>query len=145
MTDTTVTLKPVTIDDLELLLAWRSNPEVYSYFETQKKPLEWGDHLEWFASRGDDRHDYIIQYAGRRVGVVSVTEENYVSIYIGEVSLWGSGVAKATLKALTEQLTGTLYARIHRDNERSIGLFKSIGFTRRKEDDEWCVFEYTDV
>jgi hypothetical protein len=50
-----VSLKPVTLDDLELLLAWRSNPRIYEHFRGQDGSLKWEAHVAWFANRDADR------------------------------------------------------------------------------------------
>lgn len=135
-----VNLRLVRVDDLELLLAWRSNPKIYEQFREQEGPLSWAEHLTWFATRPHGRHDYIIEYDGRRVGSVAVTEDERVSIYVGETSLWGKGIASAALNEITrryEQLT----AVIHRENEASQRLFERCGF-EHVGGSEWLSYRY---
>lgn len=137
-----VSLRPITVDDLELMLAWRSNPDVYRYFEVQDTAPSWPEQLEWFAKRDLNQEDFVIQFNGRRVGVVSVTPEGYVSIYVGEVDLWGNGLATSALHELNERTGRTLLARVHCDNDRSKQLFEAAGYREHERDGDWIV--YTD-
>ena len=138
-----VELRPLRVDDLELVLAWRSNPQIYENFKEQESELSWEEHLRWFATRPDNRFDFIIEYRGRRVGCVSVSADDLVSIYIGEVSLWGNGVAKSALKALNDRLDRRLIAEVHQDNIASQRLFEDCGFNKIS-DGEWIQYEYQD-
>lgn len=136
-----VTLRPVRQRDLELILAWRSHPTIYRHFRDQNGPLDWESHAEWFQNRPPGRDDYLICYRERRVGCVAVTEENRVSIYIGETTLWESGVASAALKLLCEQSNRpVLYAEIHEENTRSQRLFEGQGFLKTGTDGEWLQY-----
>jgi RimJ/RimL family protein N-acetyltransferase len=136
-----VNIRPLSVDDLELVLAWRSNPQIYKYFNQQDSALSWEAHMQWFATRSDKRLDFIIEYCGRRVGCVSVSADNRVSIYIGEVSLWGNGVAKSALKSLIDQIDRKLVAEVHENNIASQQLFEDCGFTK-VSDGEWFQYEY---
>ncbi|MFB6185248.1 MAG: hypothetical protein ABEI86_00060, partial [Halobacteriaceae archaeon] len=57
-----VDLRPATYDDLSLMLAWRSHPELYKWFGEQDGPLIWKNHVEWFLNRPPERIDWIIIY-----------------------------------------------------------------------------------
>lgn len=135
MTDTLrqrpVHLRPLRRDDLELLLAWRSNPLVYEHFARQNEPLAWADHREWFESRPPEREDFIIEYRDRDVGLVHRSPDAWgVGIYVGEVSAWGQGIGTAALERALERFEADppYRARIHEDNERSQRLFAGVGF-----------------
>ncbi|WP_324759586.1 GNAT family N-acetyltransferase [Haloarcula sp. GH36] len=138
-----VSLRPLKVQDLELVLAWRSNPRIYRYFRDQSEPLQWDDHVEWFASRDPERRDFIIEHDGRRVGSVAITAAGEVSIYIGEVSLWGSGVATAALTTACERVENDqLTAWIHEENESSQDLFERCGFAFLDEDGDWLEYQF---
>ena len=136
-----VTLRPVRVQDLELLLAWRSNPVIYRHFREQDGPLTWESHVTWFASRPDDRRDLLIEFRGRRVGVVSVSSDNDVGIYIGETALWGDGIASVVLDEVTTQYDEPLTAEVHSENTASQRLFEHCGF-ERVEEDEWITYRF---
>lgn len=135
-----VQLRSVRVDDLELLLAWRSNPEIYEQFREQEGPLTWEEHLTWFATRPSGRQDFVIEYNGHRVGSVAVTEESRVSIYVGETALWGEGIATAVLDEITRRYE-RLSAVIHHENEASQRLFERCGF-EPEGGDEWIMYLY---
>lgn len=50
-----VEYRPATVDDLELMLAWRSQPQLYENFYEQDEPIEWEGHSKWWDSREDRR------------------------------------------------------------------------------------------
>lgn len=145
-----IRMTPLEDDDLELVMAWRSNPEVYRYFRHQEGPLVWDEHLTWFSAREDDRHDFIIHFDGRRVGGVSIDSDDFVGVYLGDFDARGSGVATAALTWLCDRFdTRTpLTAEIHSDNEASKRLFERCGFTHSSEgeenEDDWMYYIYDD-
>lgn len=138
----TVTLRPLSPSDLDLVLAWRSNPKIYEHFEEQDSPIDWETHLTWYASRPPNQIDLMICYQGRRVGIVNVDSDGDVSIYVGEVALWDNGIAKAALQQLIERVDRKLTARVHESNERSRALFESVGFELVCRDGEWHDYSY---
>lgn len=136
-----LTYRPVQIEDLELLLAWRSNPEVYEHFREQTAPLSWDDHLSWFASRETDRHDYVIGYKGRRVGSINLSPDSYVGVFIGEVDLWGEGIGSAAVEWICQRHSREeFYAEIHETNTQSRRLFEDCGFVDYDQSDEWMLY-----
>src|SRR3989338_7453110 len=100
-----VKLKEVRESDLELLIAWRSNPNVYRYFYNQDYPLSWGEHYRFWQTK-HNRKDWVIYFQEdaiwRKVGSVYITKLHQkipeIGIYIGEVTLHRRGVGT---KALT--------------------------------------------
>lgn len=139
-----IRLTPVERRDLELLYAWRSHPEIYRHSRTQEGPLDWNAHVNWFESRSDERYDFLIHHAGRRVGLVSISEEDYVSIYLGDHSAQGRGVATRALKWLCRRFANRkpLLAEIHYENEPSLHLFERCDFERIDRDGDWLVYSY---
>lgn len=58
-----------------------------------------------------------------------------LSIYIGERSLWGSGLGTAALRAVLRKAFGSLHLRkvwliVHVLNERAIRAYEHVGFVR---------------
>jgi len=131
-------------DDLELVLAWRSNPKIYRHARSQDSPLEWESHLSWYESREASRHDFIIHYEGRRVGVVSIAANDEISVYLGDFSTHGKGVATAALGWICERFEyrSPLIAEIHEENDASKRLFEGCGFQHRDRDGEWIEYRY---
>jgi ribosomal-protein-alanine N-acetyltransferase len=132
-------LTPVTEDDYELLMAWRSHPDVYKHFSQQSGPLVWEEHYRFWNSR-QDRIDWIINYndgiRDRKVGSINVaslsSESPEIGIFIGEVTLMGKGIGKAALGLVLEWLEREGYdracAHISKQNTTSQRLFSSHGF-----------------
>ena len=128
--------------DLPLIMAWRNQEKVYQGFYTQKEPLRWEEHKNWWASRNKDWREFIIVLIEntemRDVGVVTIGQLDHwspeIGYFIGEVSLWGSGLGKQAVFLGLEWLKqqGKEYARttILDNNTRSIKLAKSLGFKR---------------
>lgn len=143
-----IRITPLRYDDLELVMAWRSNPEIYRYFRQQVGPLRWDDHLTWYETRADDRFDFIIHFDGRRVGGVSIDSDDFVGIYLGDVSARGEGIAFAALTWLCERFVSRtpLKAEIHRENEASRRLFEKCGFVLKEDeestDSDWLHYVY---
>jgi RimJ/RimL family protein N-acetyltransferase len=137
-----IELRPARLEDLELMLAWRSDPEIYKHFREQESPLEWENHVNWFVNRPPERHDLIIRYGGRRVGVVNMNEENYVGVYIGEKSLWGEGIGTTAVDELCRRFDReAFYAEINVNNEESQKLFEKCGFEKVSESNGWLKYE----
>jgi RimJ/RimL family protein N-acetyltransferase len=138
-------VRPMQRSDLELVLAWRSNPDIYRFFREQSSPLTWADHRDWFETKPDNRDDFVIRYCDRRIGVVSLDAEDFVSIYLGETSLWGNGLASKALTWLCDRYSGKgnpIRAEIHQDNKNSQNLFQTCGFERTGTDGEWLVYTF---
>ena len=135
-----VALREATSDDLELIMAWRSNLLIFQGAYTQKAPLTWEEHYQWWTTRGAWWQFFIIVMADGRtvrdVGVVNFGQlDNWnpeFNYYLGEVSLWSQGVGKEALKKAIDWLKERGYCRLHTtvkdDNERSIGVLASLGF-----------------
>jgi len=135
---------PMSTDDLELVLAWRCNPEIYRYFRGQDKPLSWNDHVAWFESRDSERFDFIVSFEGRRVGAVSLNADDEVSVYLGDVSARGEGVATAAIEWLCGRFADRtpIYAEVYSDNDPSKRLFERCGFERIGSQGEWLRYAY---
>lgn len=142
--DCSIRVSPLERGDLELVLAWRSHPEIYRHFRLQDEPLEWDEHVTWFESRSDDRYDFVIQYDNRRVGVISIDGNDEVGIYLGDFSAHGQGIATSALNWLCDRFNERtpLFAEVHKENDRSKKVFKRCGFQNRTIDDEWLKYSY---
>jgi RimJ/RimL family protein N-acetyltransferase len=143
-------LKPLNKNrDLELVMSWRSNPMIYKWFKLQNEPLVWNEHINYWKHR-DDGLDFMILFENRKVGLISVSERYHnpeISIMIGEVSLWGKGIAKESIQNLTKKLkkVRTFTAIINYKNIGSQKLFESCGFSRKstnQNDSEWLIYTY---
>lgn len=141
-------LRIATEDDLELMMAWRSNPLVFDGFYQQKKPLEWNEHVAWFKSRNQDWRTFIIEHDGRDVGVVTIGQLDHwspeIGYYVGEVSLWGQGVGRDAVREALEYLKSQgkdyCHTTVLTRNQRSLRLLTSLGFEeygKAREGEVW--------
>ncbi|WP_253738138.1 GNAT family N-acetyltransferase [Halohasta salina] len=139
-----VWVSPLESRELELVLAWRSHPEVYANFRQQDGPLTWDEHVSWFESRDTDRYDFIIHFDGRRVGAININQANEVGIFLGDFSAGGHGVATVTVEWLCQRFDyrAPLYAEVHDENQASKRLFKRCGFQQRDADSDWIEYVY---
>lgn len=139
-----IRVHPISREDLELILAWRSHPEIYRHFRNQTEPLTWSEHLSWFESRDSTRHDFLIHYGGRRVGVVGLSANDEITIYIGEFSARGKGIATDAVNWLKNRFKSRipLTAEVYEDNKSSKNLFRSCGFCVDSRCKGWVKFIY---
>jgi len=135
-----VNIRSVRVQDLELLISWRSNPEIYEQFKEQDSALNWEEHISWFASRDEDRHDYIIEYKGRRVGSVYIDEDRNVGVYVGETALHSKGIGTYAINWAVKNFDKPLYAEIRADNKPSQAAFEKCGFEEENRENDWIKY-----
>lgn len=111
--------------------------------------MSWEEHVYFWKSRLD-RVDYFIIYEDRPIGHLAIKNVNddtpEISILIGELSLWGRGIASVAITELIKinknRYTG-LKAVINSNNTPSIELFKKKGFKYKgllSNNDEWLEY-----
>lgn len=127
--------------DRELVLAWRNNPLCMAGCYTQgfgnPHPITWEEHAAWWSSRRNWK-EFIIEYKGRKIGVLTIGQLDYwepeIGIVIGETTLWGLGLGKMALERACDYLRecGRKYTRttILDNNKRSIKLFEGVGYKK---------------
>ena len=135
-----LTFRGITDKDAELIVEWRSDPDVYRYFKNPHK-ISLEEHLNWYKNsylNNDSRYDWmcIESESGDRVGVFGIVidgdtaEVNYLLSPVaqhkgyateGVMCLAGYAVAKWSVKKVI--------AEIHNDNKPSIALVERLGFS----------------
>ena len=131
-----LSLKEARQEDYELMMAWRSDPDIYQGFYQQTKPLEWNEHTNWIHSRNQDWRTFIIWLDGRRIGVVTIGQLDHwspeIGYYIGEKSLWGQGYGCKAVELGTEAIKrhGRTFCHttVKTDNKVSLKLLKKLDF-----------------
>ena len=132
-------LRPMTTDDLELVLAWRNHPEVRRYMYTQHE-ISLAEHTAWFA-RAD-------QQPGRHLLILETDQlpQGFVNLYEsgpGGIAEWGCYIAPDAPRGTGQRLGRSLlhYAfgelGLHKlcgqalgFNTRSIGFHQRLGFSQ---------------
>jgi|SRR3990167_9687509 len=126
--------------DLELILAWRSHPDIYRYFRVQKGPLTWLEHIS-FWERRKNRIDFMVIYKEkqwRKVGTINISQLDEASpaigILVGELTLQKKGVGSKALQLglrwMQKKGFTQATAEIHKDNIASQRLFEKLGFCK---------------
>jgi len=141
-------LKQLEFNDLELILAWRLNPDVHRYFKTSSKKITWEEHIDWYNSR-KNRIDWIVIYENRKVGLVNINNLDSatpeIGIRIGETSLWGKGVGAESIKLAIEWLVVGGYkeacATVSKKNTYSKNLWNKLGFKEEDLDEEFSIYK----
>lgn len=136
-----INIRPMKLQDLELVIAWRSNPLVYRHFKEQEESFEWEEHLQWFSSRPEKRRDFIIEYKGRRVGSVCIDENDFAGIYIGEIKAQEKSIGSYALRWLCDKFSEReLKAEINEENRASRKLFEKCGFEEERREGGWITY-----
>ncbi len=152
-----VKLRSVTEMDLPLIFTARSNPDIYQGFYSQKSPLKWEEHYNWWHSRPSSWKSFIIYLddeSVRPVGLINIGQMEHWSPELGwtlfAVSDWGKGYAKEAVKLAFDYLKSKNYQWCHTtikmDNERSIHLAWKLGFQvigGAREGELWLTKELT--
>jgi len=141
-----VTLRPATLDDLDILFDWQSHPDTRRYFRTQEAPSR-RTHENWLSAKLVDPDCVlgIVEYGGIPAGVLrfDFVEEAGLShpcdrdpdIEMYEVSIlvapdrWRLGIGAAALRLGRELLPfATFRAAVAAENVASQRLFTESGF-----------------
>ena len=132
---TNVYLKPATDEDIEIYYDIRNAEGVSDGFYTQKKPLTWVEHNNWWYSRNRDYRRFIIHYGNIVVGLLNIGQLDYWSPEIGYAlypEFWGQGIGTEAVKMALIWLKKRGYGYSHttclKNNERSINLLLKCGF-----------------
>ena len=131
-------LKDSVIEPL-LVMAWRSNPLVYQGLLKQTAPLQWENHIDWWRKDRAWEHWLIVYGEGiyeRPVGQVNVvnldTDCPEIGYFIGEIPLWGKGIATDAVSDVIDWCKEHGYKKIcadvRQDNPASVKLLKKLGF-----------------
>lgn len=132
MSSNSVRLRPVTFEDVDILLKWQCHESTRKYARNTRAPTE-AEHREWLRNYLD-RNDSIfamILYNGEPSGALRldpVLDGLEISIHI-DPSKYRRGIAKEALTlAVRCAPHTTLFAKVLPENAASHALFKSADF-----------------
>jgi N-acetyltransferase len=137
-----VTLRPMTYEDVPLLMKWGSDPEFRRY-QWARKPgmFAEADARTWIErmSRPGDAACWVLEHEGRPIGFANYRNHHpkgrsaEIGIGIGEPGLWGRHLGREALSTLLRYLFDEL--DLHRVglsvvgfNDRAIAMYKAVGF-----------------
>ena len=143
-----VTLRPMTENDWDMLLAWNSDPEVLYYSDggdVTAYDLETVQAI--YRSISQNAVCFIMEFAGQPVGEGWLQRMNMahileryptldcrrIDLVIGEKSLWGQGLGTDTIRTLTrfgfeQEGADLIFGLVSDYNERSRRAFERVGY-----------------
>ncbi len=137
-----VTLKRVTIDDIEEIRYWRNQPFIRDTMQFRKH-ITPKMQLEWFQSINNCYNYYfIIHYQNKNIGVINVRDINLQEMYgeggifIWDKNYWNTFVPSFATFILLDFIFNTLnistksFIRILKTNTRAIAYNKAIGYVK---------------
>ncbi|HEY7624641.1 MAG TPA: GNAT family protein [Candidatus Limnocylindria bacterium] len=137
-----VVLRPMSYDDIPLLMQWGSDPDFRRYqwaqgpgrFEEQNART-WIERM----SRPGESACWVIEHEGRPIGFANYRDHHpkgrsaEIGIGIGETALWGKHIGRDALATLVRYLFEEM--GLHRIglsvvgfNDRAIWMYKALGF-----------------
>lgn len=135
-----ISLRPMRLDDIGMVRAWRNLPEVARYMYTDHEITE-GEHARWFgdAIERPDRRYWIIELDSQPVGLanlVDISERHRRAswaFYLADPAVRGRGVGSFTeafvLREAFETLgLNKLCCEVLGSNESVVGMHKKFGF-----------------
>jgi RimJ/RimL family protein N-acetyltransferase len=141
-----IQLKELEYSDLDILLAWRSNPDIYKNYKNNRV-IPWEEHKNWFYNR-KNRIDWIILLDDRRVGTLNIiTLDTYpeIGILIGDTTLWNRGIGTETVKLginwLIQQKYDKVCATVKKENISSCKLWEKLNFVREDLNKKFYIYK----
>ncbi len=145
-----INLLPLSADDLEMVRQWRNSPEVAAYMYNDHFITE-EQQKNWFASlqKNTSAKCWIIEYDGKKLGLVSVTDINSTfsscswAFYLGDNSVRGAGIGGKVeyniMKYVFEELKLIkLRCEVFVFNDNVIRMHEKFGFRREAYYREHC-------
>ena len=119
-------LKKITLSDTRFLYELLSERKSKTLISHKGMPT-WEEHVKFVKSKPYSKW-YIIIHEDKKIGMVSLTFENEVGIWIKK-GIQGRGIGSCALKMLIEKNHNLRYlANINPKNKESIKFFKKNGF-----------------
>ncbi len=132
-----LTIRKMTVDDLNVVLTWRNHPDIRRYMYTQHE-ISIEEHRAWFerASKDSHKHLLVFEIDEKPQGFVNITELSSSGVaewgfYIAPDAVKGTGrqLGKAALEFAFNNLNlHKVCGQALAFNERSIQFHHSLGF-----------------
>jgi len=123
-------LRPATLEDAEILFAWRNDPQVRAASHYQGE-ISFESHLAWLKSllANSDRKLYIAEKDGMSVGTVraDLIEGEYTLSWTVSPEWRGKGFGQHMVSLLVEQVEGPIHAEVKVENLASIKIAQKVG------------------
>ena len=138
-----ISLKPVEIDDLELLNKWKNDEKKFKYLGGGYRPISISQQKKWIEKLVENTFEnqryIILDENDNKIGFIGLYNISPIhrtcslGLYIGEKESWRKGIATRAYKALENYSKKYLNIRkIHLEvvekNECAVNLYKKLGF-----------------
>lgn len=131
-----IELRPVSIDDADMLLDWRNDPETRKFSVNMAK-VKKKNHLLWLVGILNCRHRkiFIAEYNGSPVGTVrSDYHENFHELsWTIAPNARGKGLGKKMVAKFAGTIEEPILAKIKKGNDASIHIAEYAGMTFEKK------------
>ncbi|MEZ5902351.1 MAG: UDP-2,4-diacetamido-2,4,6-trideoxy-beta-L-altropyranose hydrolase [Alphaproteobacteria bacterium] len=133
--DEGVSLRCMSIDDLQTLFRWQQKKVVRQYARNPQSPTI-AEHKNWFTKALSDsgKYLYMIEYNQKQAGMLRLDrradcELSYEVSILLDPKFHGQGIARKALKIIRKlEIGASLWAEIHPDNKASQSLFCHLGY-----------------
>jgi len=130
-------LRPVTIEDADLLLEWRNDPQTRMASHNTEE-VKRDEHISWLTRSLDNpsRRLFIAEEDGVPVGTVRADYSDgvYELSWTVAPNARGRGVGKRMVALLANQITEPIRAEVKVGNEASIRIAEYAGMEYDRED-----------
>lgn len=121
-----ISLKNVKISDSRFLFDLLAERSLMAFISHRRMPI-WEEHIRFLRSKPYSKW-YIIKSGTKRIGSISLTNQNEIGIWIKK-NMKGKGVGTIALKLLIKKNPNLRYlANISPQNKESERFFKKNGF-----------------
>lgn len=146
-----IELISMTDSDLEIVRAWRNQPNVAQYMFFQKE-ISKEDQKKWFRSLNESQCYLMIVSQGKKIGVINVKNINWWSrtgeagIYVGDDDYRNSPIAMQAIFAMMDAFFyefkfKALKAIVRSDNENAIDFNRQLGYKVISDSDDMMKME----
>lgn len=140
----TVSLRPITAKDTEVVLSWRNSPEVVNNF-IYRKHISVQEHMNWLENKvfAGEVHQFIICAKTDGVPLGSIYLQNFdeennkaeEGIFLGANTAYGKGIGTQAAKLMLNYAFAVLglhkvIARVLAYNKASIRMHEKVGYTQ---------------
>ena len=134
----TISLRPATIQDADLLLKWRNDPETRKASHNTTV-VQRDEHISWLSRTlsNPNRKLYVAEENGDAVGTVraDLSEGVWELSWTVSSSARGRGVAKRMVVDLANQISEPIRAEVKAGNMASIRIAEHAGMEFERETD----------
>lgn len=141
--------------DTDLIVNWRSDPEVYQYF-CSPHMITRQEHLQWFHERYMKNPNHISYIAtetvsNNSIGVFGISRESELAdsvevSYLLDKSAQGKGYAGEAVLGMLEFAKNQWYstkavAEIHKDNHASLKMIQRLSFVEDAMHEDFRIYK----